>query len=146
MLFSGLRSAEVSGLAVDDVNIALGWVRVLGKGEKQRRVPVDREVCGLVQSYVLSERPGARAGRHPTVLYGEGGTKIEPRCCLAAHQGASRQALPGAAWCRLAVVESSEMGQRQSATKTDVNPRHDPVREGTDALLQGTSVERSRPV
>jgi site-specific recombinase XerD len=57
MLFSGLRSAEVRGLAVDDVDIALGWVRVLGKGEKERRVPVDREVCALVQSYLLRERP-----------------------------------------------------------------------------------------
>jgi integrase/recombinase XerC len=55
MLFSGLRSAEVRGLAVDDVDIALGWVP--GKGDKERRVPADREVCGLVQSYVLSERP-----------------------------------------------------------------------------------------
>ncbi len=57
MLFSGLRSAEVRALAVDDVDIALGWVRVLGKGEKERRVPVDREVAGLVQTYLLSERP-----------------------------------------------------------------------------------------
>ncbi len=57
MLFSGLRSAEVRGLAADDVDIALGWVRVMGKGEKERRVPVDREVCALVQSYLLTERP-----------------------------------------------------------------------------------------
>ncbi len=57
MLFSGLRSGEVRALAVNDVDIALGWVRVLGKGDKERRVPVDREVCGLVQSYVLTERP-----------------------------------------------------------------------------------------
>jgi site-specific recombinase XerD len=57
MLFSGLRSAEVRALAVDDVDIGLGWVRVLGKGEKERRVPVDREVCALVQNYVLGERP-----------------------------------------------------------------------------------------
>jgi site-specific recombinase XerD len=59
MLFSGLRSAEVRALAADDVDIALGWVRVLGKGEKERRVPVDREVCALVQSYLLTERPAS---------------------------------------------------------------------------------------
>ena len=57
MLFSGLRSAEVRALAADYVDIALGWVRVLRKGEKERRVPVDREVCALVQSYLLTERP-----------------------------------------------------------------------------------------
>jgi site-specific recombinase XerC len=57
MLFSGLRSAEVLGLAVGDVDVARGWVRVVGKGDKERRVPVDREVVALVQSYLLAERP-----------------------------------------------------------------------------------------
>jgi site-specific recombinase XerD len=57
MLFSGLRSCEVLGLAVADVDIARGWLRVLGKGSKERRVPVDREVAGLIQSYLLTERP-----------------------------------------------------------------------------------------
>ena len=41
MLFSGLRSAEVLGLQVRDVDIARGWVRVVGKGDKERRVPLD---------------------------------------------------------------------------------------------------------
>jgi len=57
MLFSGLRSAEVLGLAVADVDVPRGWVRVVGKGDKERRVPVDVEVAGWVQTYLLAERP-----------------------------------------------------------------------------------------
>lgn len=57
MLFSGLRSAEVLGLAVEDVDIARRWVRVLGKGAKERRVPIDEDVAGAVQAYLLAERP-----------------------------------------------------------------------------------------
>lgn len=57
MLLSGLRSAEVLGLAVRDVDIGRGWVRVIGKGDKERRVPLDPDVASLVQSYVLVERP-----------------------------------------------------------------------------------------
>lgn len=57
MLFSGLRSAEVLGLTVRDVDIARGWVRVIGKGDKERRVPLDPDVAGLVQTYLLAERP-----------------------------------------------------------------------------------------
>ena len=57
MLYSGLRSAEVLGLGVDDVEVARGWVRVCGKGGRERRVPVDREVAGLIQTYLLVERP-----------------------------------------------------------------------------------------
>jgi len=57
MLFSGLRSAEVLGLSVTDVDIGRGWVRVVGKGDKERRVPVDPDVGGLVQAYLLAGRP-----------------------------------------------------------------------------------------
>jgi len=57
MLFSGLRSAEVLGLAVRDVDIPRRWVRVLGKGDRERRVPLDVDVAALVQTYLLAERP-----------------------------------------------------------------------------------------
>jgi len=57
MLLSGLRSAEVLGLRVADIDIGRGWVRVTGKGDKERRVPVDPDVAGLIQSYLLAERP-----------------------------------------------------------------------------------------
>jgi len=57
MLFSGLRSAEVLGLAVADVDIGRGWVRVMGKGGKERRVPLDPDVAGLIQAYLLAGRP-----------------------------------------------------------------------------------------
>ena len=57
MLLSGLRSAEVLGLRVADIDIGQGWVRVTGKGDKERRVPLDPDVAGLIQSYLLAERP-----------------------------------------------------------------------------------------
>ena len=76
MLFSGLRSAEVRGLAADDVDIALGWVRVTGKGGKERRVPVDREVCALVQSYLLTERPDSTS--RALFLVAKGPTRGQP--------------------------------------------------------------------
>ena len=57
MLLSGLRSAEVLGLAVADVDIGRGWVRVMGKGGKERRVPLDPDVAGLIQAYLLAGRP-----------------------------------------------------------------------------------------
>jgi site-specific recombinase XerD len=57
MLLSGLRSAEVLGLHVQDVDIARRWVRVIGKGDKERRVPIDHDVAGAIQTYLLAERP-----------------------------------------------------------------------------------------
>ena len=60
MLLSGLRSAEVLGLRVADVDIARRWVRVSGKGGKggkERSVPIDTDVAGAIQTYLLAERP-----------------------------------------------------------------------------------------
>ena len=57
MLFSGLRSAEVLALAVADVDIPRGWIKVIGKGDKERRVPLDPDVAALVQAYLLAGRP-----------------------------------------------------------------------------------------
>jgi site-specific recombinase XerD len=62
MLFSGLRSAEVLGLQVGDVDIGRGWVRVIGKGDKERRVPLDPDVAGLIQTYLFAERPESGCG------------------------------------------------------------------------------------
>ena len=75
MLSSGLRSAEVLALAVRDVDVARGWVRVTGKGDRERTVPLDADVAGAIGTYLLAERPetaserlfvvakGARRGR-----------------------------------------------------------------------------------
>jgi integrase/recombinase XerC len=60
---SGLRVAEGCGLDLDDLDEARRTVRVLGKGDKERRVPVDREVAGSVQSYLLFERPETDSAR-----------------------------------------------------------------------------------
>jgi site-specific recombinase XerC len=57
MLLSGMRSAEVLGLMVADVDIVRRWVRVIGKGDKERRVPIDLDVAGAIQTYLLVERP-----------------------------------------------------------------------------------------
>jgi site-specific recombinase XerD len=57
MVFCGLRAGEVLGLEVKDVDIGGRWLRVCGKGSKERRVPLDVDVAGMIQTYLLVERP-----------------------------------------------------------------------------------------
>ena len=57
MLWCGLRSMEVLGLHVKDVDIGGRWVTVTGKGAKQRRVPLDPDVASVIDVYLLAERP-----------------------------------------------------------------------------------------
>ena len=42
MLLGGLRSAEVRGLMLCDADMGRRRLRVIGKGGKERHVPVDR--------------------------------------------------------------------------------------------------------
>jgi integrase/recombinase XerD len=47
----------VLSLTVKDVDIGGRWLLVNGKGAKQRRVPLDVDVAGMIQTYLLAERP-----------------------------------------------------------------------------------------
>lgn len=91
MLFSGLRSCEVLGLDVGDVDIPRGWVRVVGKGNRERRVPMDREVAGTIQTYLLAERPETHQAALFVVLKGPNrGRRLTPaglRTIFRYHRG-----------------------------------------------------------
>jgi integrase/recombinase XerD len=50
-------------LEVKDVDIGGRWLRVRGKGSKERRVPLDVEVAGAIQTYLLAERPETEVTR-----------------------------------------------------------------------------------
>jgi len=63
MVFCGLRSGEVLALDVGDVDIGGRWLSVTGKGGKDRRVPLDVDVAGVIQTYLLAERPETVSSR-----------------------------------------------------------------------------------
>lgn len=54
---SGLRVAELAGLCLGDVRAEDGWVRVLGKGSKEREVPVGTGALRAVRRYIEVARP-----------------------------------------------------------------------------------------
>ena len=57
MVLGGLRSAEVRGLRLADVDLGLRRVRVIGKGDRERLVPIDRVFFDEVAAYLRFERP-----------------------------------------------------------------------------------------
>jgi integrase/recombinase XerD len=60
---AGLRVSELCGLGLIDLLPNDGLVRVLGKGGKQRLVPIGRKTIAAVSLYVNSVRPGLDRGR-----------------------------------------------------------------------------------
>jgi integrase/recombinase XerD len=54
---TGLRVSELTGLCVADVDMKVGSVRCIGKGDKERIVPVGRKALGMVEKYLRNARP-----------------------------------------------------------------------------------------
>ncbi len=54
---SGLRATELCELKVQDVNLHVGCVRVLGKGMKERIVPLGQAASEAITRYLLECRP-----------------------------------------------------------------------------------------
>jgi integrase/recombinase XerD len=66
---SGLRVSELCGLQLPDLNLELGVVRVIGKGNKERMVPVGAEAIRLVREYLTAGRPSILKGRASRYLF-----------------------------------------------------------------------------
>jgi len=53
---TGLRVSELTSLRVTDLDMKVGCVRCIGKGDKERIVPVGRKALGIVERYLREGR------------------------------------------------------------------------------------------
>jgi len=63
---SGLRATEVTALDLENVHDSLGILRVLGKGNRERIVPVGKPALALAAQYVEILRPTLLRAQRPT--------------------------------------------------------------------------------
>jgi integrase/recombinase XerD len=54
---AGLRVSELVNLKLQDVNLEAGFVRVLGKGAKERVVPIGQQARNKIENYIKNHRP-----------------------------------------------------------------------------------------
>ncbi|MGQ0524510.1 MAG: site-specific tyrosine recombinase XerD [Betaproteobacteria bacterium] len=66
---SGLRVSELVGLKVAQVSQDMGVVRVIGKGSKERLVPLGEEALSWIRRYMNEGRPALLAGRTSEALF-----------------------------------------------------------------------------
>lgn len=76
MYGSGLRLSEIHDLDTGDVWLDEGWVRVTGKGRKQRQVPLTGKSVEALKNY-LSLRQTASDGK--ALFTGRNGTRLSQR-------------------------------------------------------------------
>jgi integrase/recombinase XerD len=70
MLYAtGMRVTELIELRFSSIDMQMGLVRVTGKGNKQRLVPVHERALTAVREYLLNGRPALLKGRSSPVLF-----------------------------------------------------------------------------
>lgn len=77
---SGLRVSELTGLNIGDIDYTAGMVRVLGKGNKERIVPVGSKALSAISRYLAQrDQPGESA----PLFLGARGARINRRTVAA---------------------------------------------------------------
>lgn len=66
---TGMRVSEVVDLGLDQINLKLGYVRCIGKGRKERIIPVGRAAIDAVSKYVKILRPRLLGDRGTRALF-----------------------------------------------------------------------------
>lgn len=66
---TGLRVSELVGLTVLQLSLDMGVVRVMGKGSKERLVPLGEEALDWVRRYLQLARPVLLGGRQSDALF-----------------------------------------------------------------------------
>jgi len=64
---AGLRVSELVSLKVNQVNLEASYLTVIGKGRKERAVPIGRHARECLLAYLRDTRP-LLIGRHPSVF------------------------------------------------------------------------------
>jgi integrase/recombinase XerC len=92
---SGARVSEICGLDVDDVDLERHTLRVLGKGDKERVVPIGIPAVRAVLDWLARGRPGLLSrATGPALLLGMRGGRLDPRTARRAVHERLR-AVPG---------------------------------------------------
>ncbi len=66
---SGLRVSELVSIKLGDIHFDAGFIRVFGKGSKERVVPVNSRALSKIKRYIDEERPGVLRKRQSAYLF-----------------------------------------------------------------------------
>jgi integrase/recombinase XerD len=54
---TGVRASEIAGLKTSDFNLNIGYLRCLGKGNRERVVPIGKVAIAAINEYLINQRP-----------------------------------------------------------------------------------------
>jgi integrase/recombinase XerD len=78
MYSTGLRVTELCGLRLADLQLEAGCLRCIGKGNKERQVPIGRRALNIVVEYLRTSRPQILGeAPSPYVFVNRNGNKVD---------------------------------------------------------------------
>ncbi|HYH28690.1 MAG TPA: site-specific tyrosine recombinase XerD [Actinomycetota bacterium] len=90
---AGLRISELVGLDVDDVDLEEGSIKAMGKGSKERIVPVGRYAVRSLKAYLTRARPSlARRGSRAALFLNQRGGRLTRQGCTNIVRSAASRA------------------------------------------------------
>jgi len=66
---TGLRVSELVGLRLNNIHLDMGYLRCMGKGRRERVVPIGNEAVASVQGYLANLRPHLVEGKSTDRLF-----------------------------------------------------------------------------
>lgn len=66
---SGLRLAELKNIRLEQLHLEAGFINVIGKGNKERVVPVGKKAIASIERYLKSGRPNLVNKKSPANLF-----------------------------------------------------------------------------
>ncbi len=66
---TGIRVTELVSLDLADVHLSMGFLRCLGKGNKERIIPLGKMATGAIQTYLDNGRPALSKGKSGNALF-----------------------------------------------------------------------------
>ncbi len=66
---AGLRVSEAVGLSLSGLHLDAGLIRVRGKGDKERIVPLGTSAVAIIEAYLADDRPRRLKGRTSDFLF-----------------------------------------------------------------------------
>ncbi len=77
MYATGMRVSEIAGLRLNDLNLDMGFVKCIGKGQKERIIPLGTYASTALTRYIDKVRPKLRKQRdEPTLFLSRLGRRI----------------------------------------------------------------------
>jgi len=76
---AGIRVSELASLDLDNVDLSYGYLRVVGKGSRERVVPIGKEAIKAIQSYLEKARPQWVLKKEKALLVNQKGGRLSDR-------------------------------------------------------------------